>query len=140
VETIVGAAGSALHAASGPVGAVVGRIAGRVGGWWSTAAEAISDIPREEEQLCRLHFESYDRRPPGLTFETARTAYQIGYMAAENPSYRDRQFDSIETDLRHGLGEVESEEYAALRDFSRFGYERALIIRPSPVRDRVRYH
>jgi hypothetical protein len=118
----------------------VGKIAGKVGGWWNSASEGITDIPKQEEALCRTHFESYARKPAGLTYESARTAYQIGYLAAENPTYRDRQFDAIESDLRPGFADGNTEEFDALKDFSRFGYERALIIRPSQDKDRVTFH
>jgi hypothetical protein len=137
VESAVEAAGSALHAMSGPVAAVVGKIAGRVGGWWSSAADAVVEMPEAEVKLCRTHFESYQGRPAGLDFDVAQTAYHIGYVAGANPAYRERRFEDVETDLSHGLQGAETQEYAALRDFARFGYERATIVRMSPTSDRV---
>jgi ElaB/YqjD/DUF883 family membrane-anchored ribosome-binding protein len=140
VETTVGAAGSALHAAGGPLGMVMGKIAGKVGGWWSSASEAKAEYSKEEEQLCARHFEAYEAKPAGLTFDVARTAYQIGYIAAENPDYRERDFDEVEADLRHGFTAEPSQEYNALRDFARFGYERAMVIRLPEDEDRVTFH
>ncbi len=138
-EMAVGATGAVVHAVGGPLGTMLGKIAGRVGGWWSSASEAISELPEEEEQACRVHFEAYERRPEQLDWDTARTAYLLGYIAAENPTYRERPFEEIETDLRHGFNDEPNEEYDTLRDFARFGYERALIIRPSQDEPRVTF-
>jgi hypothetical protein len=135
-EAAVAATGAALHAVGGLLGTVVGKIAGRVGGWWNTASEAIAELPEAEEQACRAHFDAYQTLPAGVTWDTARTAYLLGYIAAENPAYRERSFDEVEVDLQHGFDEG-GEELTALRDFTRFGYERALVIRPSQDQDRV---
>jgi hypothetical protein len=123
-EAVVGAAGSALHFAGGALGTVVGKIAGRVGGWWNTASEAIAELPEEEHQACLLHFEAYTPRPADMTFETALPGYGLGYVAARNPDYRGRRFEDIEPDLRHGFNTDLDTEYPAMRDFARFGYER----------------
>lgn len=141
VETATRLAGSALHAAAGPLAAAVGKIAGTVGGWWSSARDRVQEtaaaFPKEEEQLCLRHFEAYETKPADLTFDTARTAYQIGYLAAENPAYRERPFGEVEAELRHGFGGQPTTEYDALRDFARFGYERAAVIRLPEDEDRV---
>jgi hypothetical protein len=123
-EAVVGAAGASLSAISGPLGTVVGKIAGRVGGWWNTASEAIAELPEEEHQACLLHFEAYTPRPADMTFETALPGYGLGYVAARNPDYRGRRFEDIEPDLRHGFNTDLDTEYPAMRDFARFGYER----------------
>jgi hypothetical protein len=138
-ETVVGATGSLLHTVGGALGLIVGKIAGRVGGWWNAASEAIAELPEEERQACQVHFDAYELRPADLTFETAQTAYLLGYLAAENPAYQERPFEQIETDLQHGWTGEQSQEYTALRDFTRFGYERARIIRPSQDEERVSF-
>ena len=140
VETATRMSGSALHAAAGPLATVVGKIAGTVGGWWSSASEKATEFPEEEQQLCLQHFEAYETKPAELTFDHARTAYQLGYLAAENPDYRERKFEDIEVDVRHGLEGEATEEYNTLRDFARFGYERAMIIRLPEDEDRVTFH
>jgi hypothetical protein len=140
VETVIGATGSALHAAGGALGLIAGKIAGRIGGWWDAAAQQLSEFPPGEEQACLVHFEAYELRPADLDFETARTAYLLGYLAAENPGYRDRDFATIESDLSHGFSGESTAEFNALRDFTRFGYERARIIRPSQDGNRVEIH
>jgi hypothetical protein len=124
VEAAVDAAGSAISAVSGPLGTVVGKIAGRVGGWWNSASEAVAEMSQEEEQVCRLHFESYSTAPAGMTFDRARPGYALGYVAARNPGYRGRRFEEIESDLRHGFGDEPLGDYDDLRDFTRYGFER----------------
>jgi hypothetical protein len=138
-EAVVRATGSVLHAAGGLLGTVVGKISGRVGGWWKTASGALAELPEGEEQVVRAHFDAYELRPAELTWDTARTAYLLGYIAAENPDYRERQFEDIEADLQHGFDQ-ETEEYRTLRDFTRFGFDRALTIRPPQDKPRVTYH
>jgi hypothetical protein len=125
-EMAVNATGSALSAASGPLGTIVGKIAGRLGGWWHSAAEAAAELPEEEQQACLIHFEAYTARPAGMTYERALPGYTLGYIAARNPDYRGRGFEEIEPDLRHGFGEERAAEYDALRDFTRYGYQRGI--------------
>jgi hypothetical protein len=132
VETAVGAAGSAVSAVGGPLATVMGKIAGRVGGWWSSASDAVAEMGAEEERACRLHFESHTARPVGMTFDRARPGYVLGLAASRNPAYRDRPFEEIEPDLRHGFGAEPARDYDELRDFTRFGYERAAVVRTSP--------
>lgn len=123
-EKALSGAGSALSAASGVVGTIVGKIAGRMGGWWESAREAVAELPEEERQACLVHFEAYEVRPAGMTFERALPGYTLGYIAAGNPDYRGRGFEEVEPDLRHGFAGEQAAEYDALRDFSRYGYER----------------
>lgn len=124
VESTLRTTGTVLHKIAGPLATVVGAIAGKVGGWWSSASEAIDELPAEEEQACRVYFESYTVRPAEMTYDDARTAFAIGHLAARNPSYSGRPFDELEPDLRHGLGQEQTGGYDSLRDFARYGYER----------------
>jgi hypothetical protein len=140
VEATIGAAGSVFHALERPLGAVIGKIAGKVGGWWNGASAAIASLPEEEQKATELHFESYPARPAGLAYEDALTAYALGYVAAENPDYRERPFEEIETEIQHGFGDRSEEEQRALRDFTRYTYERVMVIRPSQDKPRVEFH
>ena len=68
--------------ASGVLGTIVGKIAGQVGqvgGWWNSASEAIKELPEEDRKRYRLHFGSYERCPPTITFATALAAYALGH-------------------------------------------------------------
>lgn len=125
-EKVVSGTGSAMSAASGVVGTIVGKIAGRVGGWWESARDAVKELPEEEHQACRVHFEAYELRPAGMTFERALPGYTLGYVASANPDYRGRPFEEIEPDLRHGFHDEPDMTHDSLRDFTRYGYERGI--------------
>jgi hypothetical protein len=119
--------GSALHRVAHPLAVVVGAIAGTVGGWWKkAAADAESAFPAAEEQACRAHFVTVVGLPAEMTYERARTGYQLGYLAARNPDYHGRQFDEIEPDLRHGFTGEHAGEYDTLREFARYGFGRGM--------------
>lgn len=133
VETVADKVGSALHAVGGTLGPILGGIAGAVGGWWNSASEAVSELSEEDEQACRVHFQSYTLRPVGMTYESARPAYTVGYIAARNPSYSGRRFEEIEPDLRHGFGGTPDSNYDSLREFARYGYERGIGTRSGTV-------
>jgi uncharacterized protein (TIGR02271 family) len=100
------AAGAAIGSVAGPVGTVIGGIAGAVGGWWAgkevaDAATSYNDVNDAEFQT---HFTglSKDSRGRITSYDQARPAYQVGYLASRNPDYRGRSFDQIESDLRRG--------------------------------------
>ncbi|CAN5737255.1 hypothetical protein BH23GEM6_BH23GEM6_07000 [soil metagenome] len=116
--------GQALHAVARPLAAILGVIAGTVGGWWKKAAEERHELPSHHEQACRTHFATVTLPPPGMTFEKARTGYELGYLASRNPTYRGRSFVEIEPDLQLGFGPDRAAEYDDLRDFASYGYSR----------------
>jgi hypothetical protein len=124
-EYAVDKVGAALKFVARPLAIIIGTIAGTVGGWWKKAAERGSDLPITEEEACRVHFSALGLEPTGVTFERARPGYALGFVAATNPDYRGRNFEEIEEDLRLGFHDRE-DEYHALRDFARYGYERGL--------------
>jgi hypothetical protein len=74
----------------------------------------------------RVHFEAYELRPAGMTFERALPGYTLGYVASRNPGYRGRTFEEIESDLRHGFGDDPDVSHDTLRDFTRYGYQRGI--------------
>jgi hypothetical protein len=121
------AAGAAAGAVSGTVAAVrnavgpmASRIADRVGGWWSQAKDAVPELPKVQLEACDARLS--ESGSAGIDAEVARAAYALGYMAAQNPGYRDRGFDQIEPEVRHGYAGSEA-EYGSWRDFTRHGYE-----------------
>lgn len=129
VEGTLKATGKALHTLAGPIGTAVGVIAGKAGGWWHSASDSLAELPEEQEQACRVYFESYTARPAELTWDDARTAYTIGWIAAANPDYGDREFDTVEPDIRPGIDREREEAYTSLRDFARQGYHRGRGVR-----------
>lgn len=124
-ERVADTLGSALHYAARPLAAIVGAIAGTVGGWWKKAASgSASGFPEHEEQACRAHFATLVTVEPEMTYDRARTGYELGYVASRNPDYQGRSFEEIEDDLRQGFAGEHASEYDALRDFTRYSYGR----------------
>jgi hypothetical protein len=116
--------GGALHTVAHPLAKILGVIAGTLGGWWKKAAEKPFLLSEVDEAECRAHFTSIEFIPADMTFDRARTGYAVGYVASRNPDYADRSFDDLEPDLRRGFGDEYQNDYEALRDFARFGYEK----------------
>jgi hypothetical protein len=110
----------------GVVSAIVGGLAGALGGWWaaSTADASSAKLPEAEDEACRVHFATITPSEPGLTYESARPIYTIGFIAARNPSYQGRTFDEIEPDLRRGFTGEYAARYDSMREYARHGYER----------------
>jgi hypothetical protein len=133
----VGVAGGAVAGAAvgtvtlGPIGTIIGAIAGAVGGGWTAlAAAAPTHYQPEHDREYRQHFESDAERPAGRSYESVRPAYQLGHLAARNPDYARRTFESVEADLQHGwTDEVRAGvgDWQVARRYAReaFGRERA---------------
>lgn len=121
--------GQALSAISRPLAAVLGTVAGTLGGWWARAAENRWELSQADEEACRQHFTSITVVSPGMTYERARTGYALGYVASRNPDYVGRPFEELEGDLRRGFGEEHEHSYDSLREFTRYGYERGTLRR-----------
>ena len=119
------AGGTAGTLIAGPIGTAIGAIAGAVGGWWAGAGvEKDAELPPRYETYYRTHYEA--SAPAGGSWERARPAYQLGHIAAANPSYRGRSFADIETDLQHGWTRetaATAGDWQAVRDLARCGYE-----------------
>lgn len=82
----------------GPVGAVIGALAGAVGGWWTgkEVLHAVEDVDRADSRFRRAHEHAGATRP----YDELRHSYQLGYLAGRNPQYADRSFAEIEDDLK----------------------------------------
>jgi hypothetical protein len=105
----VGTAGGAVAGAAagtvtlGPIGTIIGAIAGAIGGGWTAlAAAGPAYYSPEHDREYREHYESDTERPADRPYEAARPAYQLGHLAARNPDYARRDFESIEGDLQRG--------------------------------------
>lgn len=111
----------------GPIGAAIGAIAGAVGGWWVGHASVVAgDWTDHDEAYYREHHRGL-AGPDDRTFEVSRPAYHLGHIASRNPDYRERRFDDVEPELRHGWTGEMREKYGtwdAVRDRVRVGYER----------------
>jgi hypothetical protein len=145
VAAPIGAVGGAVAGAAagtvivGPMGTIVGAIAGAIGGGWTAlAAFAPTHYNPEHDREYREHFESDAARLADRTFDTARPAYQLGHLAARNPDYAQRDFESIESDLQHGWSadvRARHGDWSVARRYVReaFVRERARIQGRAPV-------
>jgi hypothetical protein len=122
-------AGAAIGSMGGPIGTIIGGIAGAVGGWWSGRAisEAASRITDEDDGYYRSQYESSSSRSSGRSYDDVRPAYQLGHVAAQNPDYAGRDFESVESDLRRGwTGEIGTKhgDWQSVRTYARDAYLR----------------
>jgi uncharacterized protein YcfJ len=122
--------GAALGSLAGPVGTIIGGIAGAVGGWWAgeKVGRAVEDADRNDEDY-RRDYASLDRTDD-IDYSTARIGYGVGYVASYNPDYRNRDFNTVETDLRRGWRSDQA-DYERVRPYVQRGYERGLRTRRS---------
>jgi len=140
VAAPIGAVGGAVAGATvgtvtlGPIGTIIGAIAGALGGGWTAlAAAAPTHYGPEHDREYREHYESDSARLADWTFEAARPAYQLGHLAARNPDYARREFESIEADLRRGWSDDVRARYgdwSVARRYAREAY----------IRERARSH
>jgi hypothetical protein len=87
----------------GPIGTIIGAIAGAIGGGWTAiAAAAPTHYDASHDREYRAHYESDSERLADRHFDSIRPAYQLGHLAARNPDYAGRDFESVETDLQGG--------------------------------------
>jgi hypothetical protein len=119
--------GGAAGVVAGPVGLIIGGIAGAVGGWWAgdRVVAVVESMKAENETHFREHYGSTE---PGVPrYEDARVGYLLGSAAGRHPGYRDRSFEEIEVDLRHGfdLRGAWDYTYDEMRPYIREGYRRA---------------
>lgn len=141
-----GAAGGAAGVASGamigtviggPPGTIVGAVAGALGGWWAGhgAAHAAKNISEDDERYYRSHYDSTAGRLADRTYEHARPVYHFGYLAAEHPEYRGREFDAIEADLQKGWTDdlrLKYGEWTTVRGYAREGWSRRRLSADAP--------
>src|SRR5687768_308958 len=100
---IAGAAAGAVvgTAIGGPVGAAIGAAAGAVAG--AAAADQIQDEldPKLEEVYWQQNFQNQPYYKPGDKYETYLPAYRFGWEWASKRKQGDRDFESLESDMRN---------------------------------------
>jgi phage tail tape-measure protein len=118
--------GSIGMAALGPVGAVVGLLAGAIGGWWAgnEIQESIDEMDSVEKAFRSAHAATANARPYG----EVRHAYQVGYLAGRNPQYRGKSFRDVEDELRAAwvkahLQNPEGASWEESKDHARAGFD-----------------
>lgn len=123
-------AGAAIGSAGGPIGTIIGGIAGAVGGWWAgrTVSEAATKFTSDDDDYYRRHYEGSPNQLADRKYDEVRPAYQLGHIAAANPDYRNKDFDTIEGDLQRGWNNDLRRQYGDwnnVRGYAREGYSRA---------------
>lgn len=95
--TGVGVGAGVGLATFGPIGAILGALAGGAGGWWAgkELVQSVEEVDRDDNRFRRAHEHAGATRP----FEEVRHAYQVGYLAGRNPEYADAPFSDAEPDL-----------------------------------------
>jgi hypothetical protein len=131
---IVGmAAGAGVGLLLGPVGAVIGALAGGAGGWWAgkQTVAAISEFDNDEDMYRRMH----DAESAQHSYDDVRHAYVLGHLAGRNPDYLDRDFRAVEPDLRDAWQRAHQhgETWDSLRPYVDRGFTHAR--RDSRARD-----
>jgi hypothetical protein len=126
---IAGAAtGAAIGAVvGGPVGGAIGAAAGAIAG--AAAAEQVVDIidPKIEEEYWKTQFRKRPYYKPGKHYEYYLPNYRYGWESAGREEFRNRDFEEIESDLRHTwrkFNEDSELEWEEVRESVRDAYER----------------
>jgi len=101
------AAGAAIGGAvGGPVGAAVGGVIGAVAGGGAGHAMGEGVNPTVEDGYWR---ENYKTRPyyrSEAKYDDYQPAYKYGWESANNPTYKGKKFDEVESDLGRGWDKV----------------------------------
>ena len=78
----------------------------------------------EHDRLFRSHFQ-HANRIADRGYDDVRPAYRLGYEAAGDARYADRDFDTVESDLENGWLSVRAGgDWQSVRDYAREGFER----------------
>jgi hypothetical protein len=146
----VGGVGGAIAGAGvgtvvgGPIGTVIGALAGAVGGWWAgkAAADANTVFTLEDDTFYRQQYETAAGKLGDPSYDEIRHAYQLGHIARSNPSYSNKAFEEIESELERGwTADLKSKygEWSTVRPYVREGYlRRRENLHDSAFRDSAR--
>src|SRR5690349_19319809 len=120
---------AAIGTAAGPIGTLIGGIAGAVGGWWTGRAvtEAAGAMTSADDDYYRSHYESSPNRLADRSYEDVRPAYHLGHIAANNPDYSGREWNDVERDLQHGWNADTTRRYgewSTVRGYANEGFNR----------------
>jgi hypothetical protein len=132
-ETVGGTVGKVVGRANdlamNAAGSVLGSAVGMLGDWWSSADadRASRSFGDREDRACREHFgtRGRDRGPRPADYESARELYQFGFVAGQNPEYRAKPSDRVESELERAweaVGRDRFGEWPEVRDQVGSGY------------------
>jgi hypothetical protein len=120
--------GAGIGSAAGPIGTLIGGIAGALGGWWTgrAVADAASGLTHEDEAHFRGHFDSLSQRPADRAYDDVRPAYYLGQIASHNPSFIARAFTEVEPELERGWASYGDKygSWTTVRSYASEGFSR----------------
>ena len=122
--------GAAIGSIGGPVGTIIGGVAGAIGGWWAGRAvsEAAKNFTEDHETYYRNHYETSPSKLADRSYDQVKPAYQMGHVAGQNPEYKGRDFEHVESDLRRGWDNTASTahgEWDKVKGYAREAYQRS---------------
>lgn len=105
--------GAAIGSIAGPVGTIIGGIAGAAGGWWSGRAvtEAASKLTKDDDDYYRGHYDKSSGKLADRSFDDARPAYHLGHVAAHNPDYANKNWNDVSSDLQRSWSGDNAKKY-----------------------------
>jgi hypothetical protein len=116
-----GTAGSAGSSAARTTGATTPSPAPSVAGTSGTSAGTA--LGANEEDFRRDYTSRYGNS--GESFDTYRPGYTYGYEMANDPRYRGRSFDDVESDLRNDYGKrYPNSTWERMKDSVRYGWNK----------------
>jgi hypothetical protein len=118
-------AGAAIGSVAGPVGTLIGGIAGAMGGWWTGRAvtEAASKLTKDDDAYYQQNYENSPNRLADRAFEDVRPAYHLGQIAAQNPDYAHQSWDEVSSELQRGWTPENNRKYGEWSTVSRYAGE-----------------
>lgn len=133
-----GLTGAAIGSLGGPIGTIIGGIAGALSGWWAghAIAEAAQRYDAQYDDTYRRHYAEWAGQNALRSYEDVRPAYKIGYLAGQNPEWRDRSFAAVDPELGRGWAQLSAGhgDWAHVRDLARDAFDRARLGQP-PLSD-----
>ncbi len=118
-------AGAAIGSLGGPVGTLIGGIAGAMGGWWGGRAvtEAASKLTKDDDDYYRNAYESSPNRLADRSYDDVRPAYHLGQVAAHNPDYANKNWNEVQSDLQRGWSGDHAKKYGEFSTVSGYASE-----------------
>ncbi len=117
--------GAAIGSAGGPIGTIIGGIAGAVGGWWAGRAvtEAASHLTKDDDAYYSSHYDRSTTKLADRSYDDVRPAYHLGHVAAHNPDYAGKSWDTVSADLHTGWTPENAKKYGAWDKVSAYASE-----------------
>lgn len=94
-----------------------------------THRDPAGDLTHDDDVMYRTTYEASPHRIGDRSYEDVRPAYRLGHLAADNPGYHGKSFETVEHEIQRGWSGDLTSRYGmwdAVRPFARDAYERRL--------------